>query len=343
MLELDGSDGGGQLLRTALSLSAVTGRPFRMENVRAERPTPGLKTQHVAAVRAVADATHATVAGDERGSETLAFAPDGFRGGDVFAEVETAGSAALVCDAVLPIAAALDETLSLTVTGGTDVEWSPSADYLRRAKLPLLRDFGLNADAEVRRRGFYPAGGGRLAFEIRPSNLARLRLRSRGTLRRVLVNAVATESLSDADVAERLRDAAVERLTAASGPNLAAGTVESTAEYVSASSPGAIVTLVADCEGGRAGFVGLGRRGVPAESVAADAVDAFASWRESDAPVDARMGDQLAVWAALAGGEVRVPAVTDHLRTNVEVIRAFDYDVAVEPDGDGAVLLSPDL
>lgn len=341
MLELDGSDGGGQLLRTALSLSAVTGRPFRMENVRGERPTPGLKTQHVAAVRVVADATDATVDGDERGSETLAFAPDGFRGGDVFAEVETAGSAALVCDAVLPLAAAVGETLSVTVTGGTDVEWSPSADYLRRAKLPLLRGFGLDADAEVRRRGFYPAGGGRLSVEIRPSTLARLRLRSRGALRRVLVNAVATESLSDADVAERLRDAAVERLTAASGPNLAAA-VEPAAEYVPASSPGAAVTLVAECEGGRAGFVGLGKRGVPAESVAADAVDAFASWRAGDAPVDARMGDQLAVWVALAGGAVRVPAVTDHLRTNVEVIRAFDYDVAVEPDGDGAVVLSPD-
>lgn len=342
MLELDGSDGGGQLLRTALSLSAVTGRPFRMENVRGERSESGLKPQHLAAVRAVADVTDATVAGDELGSETLSFAPDGLRAGDAFVDVETAGSAALVCDAVLPLAAALDEPLSLTVTGGTDVEWSPSADYLRRAKLPLLREFGLDADAEVRRRGFYPVGGGRLAVEVRPSDLARLRLRSRGPIRRVFVDAVATESLSDADVAARLRDAAVEELTAASGPNLDEDELDASAEYVTASSPGAVVTLVADCEGGRAGFVGLGKRGVPAESVAADAADAFASWRASDAPVDARMGDQLAVWTALAGGGVRVPAVTDHLRTNVEVIRRFDFDVAVEPTGDGAVVRSPD-
>lgn len=342
MLELDGSDGGGQLLRTALSLSAVTGRPFRMENVRTRRSDAGLKPQHLAAVDAVADATNATVEGAELGSETLSVSPERLRGGDLYADVETAGSVTLVCDAVLPLAAAIDETLSLTVTGGTDVEWSPSADYFRRAKLPLLRRVGLDADAEVRRRGFYPVGDGRLAVEIGPSTFEPFELASRGPLRRVAVNAVATESLSDADVGERLRDAAVEGLTAASGARLDESLVDATAEYVSASSPGAIVTLVAECERGRAGFVGLGRRGVPAERVAGDAVDSLASWLATDAPVDARMGDQLAVWTALVGGAVRVPSITDHLRTNVEVIRAFGYDVSLESDAEGAVMFGPE-
>lgn len=342
MLELDGSDGGGQLLRTALSLSAVAGRPFRMENVRTRRSDAGLKPQHLAAVDAVADATNATVDGAELGSQTLSFAPERPRSGDLYADVETAGSVTLVCDAVLPLAVALGETLSLTVTGGTDVEWSPSADYFRRAKLPLLRRAGLDVDAAVRRRGFYPVGDGRLSADVRPSTLDPFELGSRGPLRRVLVDAVATESLADADVGERLRDAAVEGLTAVSGPNLDGGLVDATAEYARASSPGATVTLVAECERGRAGFVGLGKRGVPAESVAGDAVDSFASWLATDAPVDARMGDQLAVWAALAGGEVRVPSITDHLRTNVEVIRAFDYDVSLESDADGAAILGPE-
>lgn len=342
MLEIDGGDGGGQLLRTALSLSAVTGRPFRMENVRTRRSDAGLKPQHLAAVDAVADATNATVDGAERGSQTLSFAPERPNGGDLYADVETAGSTTLVCDAVLPLAVALDETLSVTVTGGTDVEWSPSADYLRRAKLPLLRRVGLDADVEVRRRGFYPVGDGRLSFESRPASLDPFELSSRGPLRRVTVDAVATESLSDADVGERLRDAAVGGLTAVSGPNLDEGLVDATTEYVSASSPGATVTLVAECERGRAGFVGLGKRGTPAEGVAGDAVDSFASWFATDSPVDARMGDQLAVWVALAGGEVRVPSVTDHLRTNVEVIRAFDYDVSLDSDSDGAVIRGPE-
>jgi RNA 3'-terminal phosphate cyclase (ATP) len=334
MLELDGRTGGGQQLRTALSLSAVAERPFRMERVRGNRPNPGLKPQHVAAVEAVAAVTDAETRGVEQGSTTVEFEPDAVRGGTVAAGVATAGSTTLLVDTLLPLAVALEEPLSATLTGGTDVKWSPPCDYVREAKLPVLRDAGLDADVTVQRRGFYPVGGGRVDLTVRPSTLRPLELGARGPVDRVSVHAVATESLADAEVAERMADAVVEAL----GDD---ETLDVDVAYVDADSPGAVVTLVADCGVARAGFDAVGERGVPAERVAGEAVEAFETWRAGDAPVDAWLGDQLLLWVALAGGRVRLPRVTDHVRSNASTVRAFGYDLSVEHDGQGGVVTAP--
>jgi RNA 3'-terminal phosphate cyclase (ATP) len=334
MLELDGRAGGGQQLRTALSLSAVAGRPFRMEHVRGTRPNPGLKPQHVAAVEAVAAATDAETDGVEQGSATVEFEPGAVRGGEVAAGVSTAGSTTLLVDTLSPLAVALEDPLSVTLTGGTDVKWSPPCDYLREVKLPVLRSVGLDADLAVRRRGFYPVGGGRLDLTVRPSSLGRLELTDRGPIDRISVYAVATASLADAEVADRMADAAVEGL----GDGEA---LDVDVAYVEADSPGAVVTLAADCGAARAGFDALGERGVPAEAVAGEAVESFQAWRESDAPVDAWLGDQLMLWVALAGGRVRLPRVTDHVRSNASTIRAFGYDLSVDADGRGGVVAAP--
>jgi RNA 3'-terminal phosphate cyclase (ATP) len=329
MLELDGGDGGGQLVRTALSLSALTGQPIRVENVRGSRPNPGLRPQHVAAVEAVAAAADATLDGVEPESDAFSFAPGTVRGGTYTVDVGSAGSATLVCDAVAPLAVALDRPLALTVRGGTDVKWSPPADFLRYVKLPLLRAVGVSADLSVHRRGFYPAGGGSLTLTLRPSSPSELRLPDRGPVERLSAHALASESLESASVADRMADAVRERLGDA---GTAAKSVETAARYVESDCPGAVVTLVADCESSRAGFDAVGERGLPAEDVAARAVEAFRSWRATGAPVDEHLGDQLLLWVALAGGELRLPRVTDHVRTNAETIRAFGYGLRV---GDG--------
>ncbi|WP_336021650.1 RNA 3'-terminal phosphate cyclase [Halobellus salinisoli] len=384
LLELDGTDGGGQLIRTALTLSVVDARPFRMENVRANRPNPGFKRQHLACVDLLADIADAEVSGAEVGSETLAFEPSepgrGVVGTDaaveddtpapveVAVDVGTAGSVTLVADTLLPLATRLSRPIRATLGGGTDVMWSPSADYLSHVKLPLLRECGLDTTVEVTRRGFYPAGGGELVVDVRPSALAPIEFDAPrggpdGNAERSDVGdapsfdwsvyAVASEALEDASVADRLAETAATSLV---NEGIAADPAKRV-RYVESASPGAVVTLVAEgvssstgsesarkaSQRSRAGFGAYGERGVPSEEVAADAVDVAVEWTATDAPVDAHLGDQLVVWLALVGGRVRIPRVTEHVRTNVAVVRAFGYDVSLEETADGpeATLSAP--
>ncbi|MFB6123166.1 MAG: RNA 3'-terminal phosphate cyclase [Haloferacaceae archaeon] len=331
MLTVDGAAGGGQLLRTALALSVLDDRPFRIEDVRAERPNPGLRAQHLACVRAAARLTDADVDGDEVGAESLTFRPDGLVATDVSVDVGTAGSVTLVFDTLLPAATALSRPVSITATGGTDVKWAPPLDYYRRVKLPLLARFGLDADATCIRRGFYPAGGGEVTLSLAPASLSTLDLTSRGAFEGVTVHSVASESLEAREVADRQANRVVDLLD----DRVVAG---STVDYVPSDSPGSALVLRATCGRALAGFTALGERGRPSEEVAALAVSALRSWRDGPGVVDAHMADQLLVPLALAGGRVRVPTVTDHVETNAEVIRTFGYDVAIEADGDGALL-----
>lgn len=355
MIELDGSDGGGQLVRTALTLSALQGEPFRMEQVRGNRSTPGLKRQHLACVEAVATLTDAAVAGDAIGSETLVFEPTVDPGAaaapaEIDVDTATAGSVTLVADTLLPLAVRVREPLTAGLSGGTDVRWSPSADYLRQVKLPVLRAFGLDAGVDVERRGFYPAGGGELGVEIRPSSLASIELEGgphdpRGsspettsasdpdTDGHTSVHAVAATALEDEDVADRIADAAAAELDARDIDPAAS----TTTAYAEADSPGVVLTVIAEAgttrEGGDpapyAGFVGYGDADTTPASVADAAVESVERWTESGAPVDAHLADQLVVWLALAGGAVPLPRVTDHVRTNVDLVRAFGYDVSI--------------
>jgi RNA 3'-terminal phosphate cyclase (ATP) len=327
VLELDGSDAGGQPLRTALSLAVCTDTAFRMTNVRADRPDPGLKHAHRAAVELVAAACDATVEGAELDSEEVTFEPgDGPRESTLTVDVGTAGATTLLADALLPVATAIDAPLSATLTGGTDVTWSPPADYLRRVKLPLLSECGLDAACRVARRGFYPVGGGRLRLDLRPSTLSPLERDERGRPTSLDVYAVESESLADADVAERMASTVEASLSAS---------VTTHTETAPADSPGAVVTLVAETARSRAGFAALGERGVSAEEVGERAAERFESWRGGTAAVDAHLADQLLVWLALAGGAVSVPEETAHVRSNVETIRAFGFDVRREADEKG--------
>jgi RNA 3'-terminal phosphate cyclase (ATP) len=325
MKAVDGSDGGGQVLRLAVSLSALTGRAVRVENVRGGRETPGLRPQHVAAVETVAAVTDAETDGVSQGSETVVFEPRARLGGTHGVAVGTAGSVTLLFDAVLPLALGADEPITVAAAGGTDVKWSPTIDYVRSVKLPLLRSKGLNASVTVERRGFYPAGGGRATLTIEPSTVEPLRFPTRGSLETVAVHSVATADLAGADVAQRQVTGVTDVLEAAVDAPIAAETAS-----VDAPSTGTAVLVAPQYERLTAGFTALGEPGRPAEAVGEAAAERFLEFHDSDAAVDPHLADQLLPFLASAGGAYTTPAPTDHLRTAIPVLQQFGGEVAME-------------
>lgn len=359
MIDLDGSDGGGQLVRTALTLSALDGAAFRMERVRGNRSNPGLKRQHLACVKTVAALTDADVEGAAIGSETLRFeptvGPDAADAPDeVAVDIRTAGSATLVADTLLPLATRIDGPVRADLTGGTDVRWSPSTDYLRRVKLPLLRGVGLDADVAVERRGFFPAGGGELAVAVRPSSLEPIEFGGRegatpdrdASAPDASVHAVAATDLDSGDTADELAEAAVTELHDRGIDGAATAATAS----VDADSPGSVLTVAVGEPPGpggetgsppsRAGFVGYGGADDHPPSVAESVADAVERWLATRAPVDAHLADQLVVWIALAGGAVPIPRLTDHVRTNVDLVSEFGYDVSIADRGGTPTVVS---
>lgn len=337
MHQVDGSGGGGQLLRTALALAALTGEAFEMHDVRSARPAPGLKRQHLACVEAVAAACDAEVEGDELESERLTFRPGGVTGGDYSVDVGTAGSVPLVFDSVLPLGYSLsgDETLRLRVTGGTDVKWAPTAAHHAEVKRHVVGAFGLSYDSRVERVGYYPAGGGEAVLTVRPSETREAHLLERGDPTGVAVFGDASAALSGASVLERAVETVESRLEGLE-PGVA---VRDRTAYAETASTGMSLCLACEFEHTRAGFDVLGERGKPAEDVADETVDALEAFLATGAAVDRFTADQVMVPLAIGGGEVAVPAVTDHVGTNAEVVRTFGGDLRVE-EGDPPVLRS---
>ncbi|MFB6094483.1 MAG: RNA 3'-terminal phosphate cyclase [Halanaeroarchaeum sp.] len=333
MREIDGASGGGQQVRTAVATSAVTGDAVTVENVRGGRSDPGLKAQHVAAIESVAALSDATTEDVAIGSSSFSFDPGGLPGGRHEQSIGTAGSVTLVVEAVLPLVLGLEGPADLAVTGGTDVPWSPPFDYLRAVTLPVLAGAGLSAEVSLDRRGFYPSGKGRTRLHLEPSSVSPLRLDRRGDLESIAVHSVASASLADAAVADRQADAVLEglegRMTAP---------IQSAAAYPETTDPGSVVVIVARFERSIAGFSALGERGKPAEAVAGDAVARFATFRETDAAVDRHLADQVVPFLAFAGGSVRVPTVTDHVETHLDVLDQFGFDVAIDPHDEGATI-----
>ncbi|MFC7237784.1 RNA 3'-terminal phosphate cyclase [Saliphagus sp. GCM10025317] len=371
MHTLDGYDAGGQFLRRALTLSALTGESVRLEGVRGDRPNPGLANQHLAVLEAMAAITDAEVSGDELEAETVEFDPharsgsDGaveISGGEYAVDVGTAGSLTLLFDAVLPLAARLESPLILTATGGTDVTWSPPVDYLRYVKLPLLRRYGLQAAVEVDQRGFYPAGSGRLRLHLAPSRFEPLDLESRGDLAGVRVYSTEAAALADADVAKRQAEGALGRLRARIGAGEANFEIRERVETTAESAcPGSVIVLGLEFEHEfadgspetasrprlRAGFGALGEPGKPAERVGEEAADAAVAFLEGNGSVDVHLADQLLDFLVLGGGRLRIPAVTDHVETSLRLLEAFgsDLDLDLEPehrknDGGSTVLVA---
>jgi len=316
MIEIDGAQGGGQLLRTALSLSLCTGTPFRMKGIRAGRSKPGLMRQHLTAVEAAAKISDATVTGATPGSQEITFRPHALKGGNYQFAIGTAGSTTLVLQTVLPALWRATGPSTLRLEGGTHNPLAPPSDFLTNAFAPVMARMEATASISLERYGFYPAGGGVLNVEVAPSKgLKPLTLIERGALRRTTARALI--SAIPSDVADRELKVAARyfRLT------------EKELEHRSvrpAIGPGNALMITFEFEDLTEIFTGFGERSVSAEAVAERVCREAKTFLESKAAVGPYLADQLLLPIALAGGgEFSTLAPTDHTRTNAALIEKF--------------------
>jgi RNA 3'-terminal phosphate cyclase (ATP) len=319
-LTLDGShgEGGGQILRTALSLAVATNRPVTIMNVRAGRPRPGLQPQHLTAVRALAAVGDAEVEGAEIGSTALRFVPQRIRDGPYRFEVGTAGAVSLIFQALLLPLALAEAPSRLALVGGTHVTWSPSFHYLAETFLPALAGMGIRAEIALRRWGWYPRGGGEMEATIVPTPRTALRGFVAETRDEIApIRGLSAVSHLPRSIAERQQRRAAERLQAAGVSAEIA--IE---ERAPAFGAGTLVFLAIRA---RAGFSALGRRGLPAEEVADAAVEPLLAYLASQAAVDEHLADQLVPFCALANTEstFTCPAISRHLATVAWVVEQF--------------------
>jgi RNA 3'-terminal phosphate cyclase (ATP) len=339
VLTLDGSygEGGGQILRTALSLSAVTARPFHLSNIRTGRRHPGLLPQHLAAVRATAAISGATVCGDRLGSTELSFSPahPARSGSYVFDVAETAGqgsagSVSLVLQTLVVPLGLAEGASTVVLRGGTHVQWSPSFDDLVNGYFPALRRIGFRIDARLERWGFYPVGNGEISCEIGidrgAAELNPIQMVDRGPLRQIAGNAVAANL--PAHIPQRMADRARASLADLGVP------INILPQRVTAVGPGAGIFLVARYENMAASFSGYGRLGKPSEAVADEAAAALLEHHASDAAVELHLADQLLLPLSLAAGRsvFTTPRPSGHLTTNAWNIGKFAIaDISIDP------------
>src|SRR2546427_1788058 len=264
MIEIDGShgEGGGQLVRNAAALAAVTGKPVRVSNIRAKRANPGLAAQHVAALQALAAVSGATIAGLQPGSRQIVVTPGPLRGGQHRFDVGTAGSVTLVLQACLPAALLSPGPTQLHVVGGTDVKWSPPLDYFRFVFLPLLARMGGHVTVEVLKRGYYPRGGGEVRVAVTPTaGFQPLVVEPPGTLKRI--RGIAHAANLPPDVAARMKQEAARPFVA-----IAEAKIESQVlGNAQAAGPGGAVVLWTEHENTVLGADALAEDATPAEQV----------------------------------------------------------------------------
>ncbi|MEC4811946.1 MAG: RNA 3'-terminal phosphate cyclase [Scytonema sp. PMC 1069.18] len=345
MIDIDGSygEGGGQILRTSLSLSAITGHPIRISNIRTRRPKSGLAAQHLTAVRAAATICHAKLQGDALGSTTLEFIPgSAVQAGNYTFDVSeareggSAGSVNLVLQTVLlPLVLATGDS-QISLRGGTHVSHSPSMTYIQQVYLPILHQMGVKVEVELNRWGWYPQGGGEAEVMVSGGHqLNGIYLVERGDLQQVRGVAVVTQLPSH--IAQRMASRAEnvlreEELKVAVQPMHAKGVA-----------PGAGLFLTADYEKSVAGFAALGRLGLPAEKVAEMACQEFIQFHDTGAPVDEHLSDQLLLPAALASTEsqYRVAVVSTHLTTNAWVIEKFNLAKVTVDEEENIITVEP--
>lgn len=331
MLTIDGSqgEGGGQILRTSLAMSMITGRPIRLINIRKGRERQGLLAQHLAGVRAAERIAGARVEGARLGSRELVFEPTAITPGEYTFAVGTAGSASLVLQAVLPALLVAKGPSLLHLEGGTHNSMSPPFDFLARVFAPVLARMGAALELELERPGFYPAGGGRFTAQITPPEQWRpLELTERGAI--VRRRARALVSRLPRHVGER--ELAVVRARAGLGDDDELA-VE---ELVGTAGPGNVLMLEVEHEHGRELITAFGEKGTRAETVAESACAELAAYLEHGAPVGEHLADQLLIPMVLAGGgRFTSGPLSLHTRTNLDVLREF-FELDVERQVEGA-------
>ncbi len=351
---LDGSqgEGGGQILRTALSLSGITGRAFAVQRIRGKRMKPGLRPQHREAVRAMARLCDAEVSGAEVGSSEVEFRPRRRAAAGTYEiDIGTAGSTPLLFQTLCWPLALADAPSRLVLRGGTHLQWSPSFHYLALVWAPAAARLGFRFELELQAAGFYPEGGGTMTAAVHPAHaMPPLELLHRGTLREVEVLAIVAGQ--GFDVAERLAEGALRRLREA-------GVAAEAARFAVPApvSAGSHLLLSAQYDRTRGGHGEIGERGAPPDRVAESAVRAFTAFLRGGAAVDRFLGDQLLVPAGLLAARLvpqpagvvpatcyTVSAVTRHLATNADVLRRFlpvEVEIRGADEQEGEVRVRP--
>ncbi|MBI5226654.1 RNA 3'-phosphate cyclase [Candidatus Micrarchaeota archaeon] len=323
---IDAGHGGGQVLRTALSLAALTGTPIDIRNIRQNRPKPGLQPQHLACVHAVAKITDGTLEHDAIGASHVVFRPGKIRSGRYEFDIGTAGASCLLLQCILPPLLFADKPSSVRIIGGTDVPFSPPSLFLETVFVPALEKMGAPVSLTVVRHGFYPKGGGILDVIVQPVKTLRpLDLKRRGT-RGTIAATIQSAQLPN-HVAEREKAELQRRVD-----DIAVNT-----QSVTASSAGNVVNLFVDYGGWRMAFDALGKIGKTSEIIATEVADAYAAFDTGTEALEPHLLDQLLIYAALAGpgnggarrddrcsasgqSQIKVTQLSEHAESNLRII-----------------------
>jgi RNA 3'-phosphate cyclase len=316
MITIDGGQGeaGGQILRTAVALSAITKKPVKITNIRKARCNPGLAQQHLMGVKIAGEFCNAKVAGLEIGSMGIEFNPGVIVYEDKKIDIGTAGSIALLLQTLTPILIFTDKKITLDITGGTDVKWSPSMLYYKHIFWEHLKMMGVNVDVDIVKYGFYPKGGGRVKITFNPfKDLKHVNLTDRGEFVRMDVWGIVSEQLKQARVLERMMESFEK--------NIAEKITYRTALYVPSLSPGCSLHAHAHYANAKLGATVLGELKKTAEKIGEEVAAELKTSMQSHAAVDKFMADQLLTFMALADGKssVKVEDVTEHCKTNISV------------------------
>jgi len=342
LVELDGSEGegGGQILRSALALSILTGRPFKLINIRANRSKPGLQPQHLMSVRAAGTISGAVYKGASVGSAVLYFEPQVVKSGQYTFSIGTAGATTLVLHTIyLPLALRGDAPSEITITGGTHNQHAPCYHFLETTWAAYLRRMGFEIELQMVRPGFYPRGGGEIRAVIHPcSRVKGLRL----------THCPELTTAGGFSAYAGLPESVGKRQARPLGVRLKAEGIEShiPQEEWLAANPGTVAAVIFRQAPTPTLFFGLGERGKPAESVADDAADEAIRFRESGCPVDEHSADQLLLPLAFSpdASEYRAARITRHLTTNIAtVLRFVDRTISVDAEEEqrGTVQINP--
>lgn len=337
MLHIDGSyrEGGGQIIRTALALSALTRIPFRAEKIRHNRPKPGLKHQHLCCINALEKLSDARVKGAQLGSSAIEFVPGKTTHGTLWLDIGTAGSITLLLQSLLLPSMFADNKVQLKIKGGTDTKWSMPIDYFTHVILDHFKDFA-SIKIETQKRGYYPKGQGFVELSIIPvlhindfknthefishlrTSVKRINLTEKVPVFQIRGISSASQILKSADVAKRQATGAKEKIGSFYPVNIEE-------EYEQTASVGTIITLWTVCKQGKVaiGADALGERGKRAETVGATAAEKLLGVLNSDAVADSHLADNIIPLLALVGGRIKTETITEHIRSNIYVCETF--------------------
>jgi RNA 3'-terminal phosphate cyclase (ATP) len=320
MITIDGrmGEGGGQILRTCLSLSLISGLPFRIRKIRSGRSSPGLAAQHLNAVLLAQEIGHAQVEGAKLGSTDLTFAPRNILGGVFHRDIGTAGSTSLVIQALyLPLSYAKRGS-RISLTGGTHVPYAPTYDWLNFQWLKYSKLIGFDIALDFKLAGFYPRGGGQVIAEIKPaSNIRGINISDRGSLNQI--RGVSVVANLDRKIAERQRQQVIRRL----GSKFPLNDIR--IKQLPSKNKGSSITLICEFENSQCCYSSLGAPGKPSEVVADEVCDLVETCISSQAAIDEYLGDQLLLPLSLAGtgSTYSTVKITEHILTNADVIKTF--------------------